>query len=306
MISICIPIYNFDCTNLVKSLLKQAEFYGEAVEILVMDDASNKQIQEKHRRLIPLCRFFQLPENVGRSKIRNLLAEKAVHPYLLFIDGDSALIDSEFLSKYLEIVKSQAAYDVICGGSVYPKEPPERSKLLRWRYSVKRESKKNKQRERSPYQSFTTNNFLIKKSVFSGLTFDERIRNYGHEDTLLGFQLKQRKVFIRHFDNPVLNQNLDDNEQYLDKSCQGVRNLLLIDELLGHSAKFRQSVPLLNTYFFIKRFRLTPLLRLLQLSLIPIFRGSIHRGTVPLFIFDLYRLGRMLEIDEGLRVEVRG
>ena len=40
MLSICIPVYNFDVTELVKALNSQAEELHVSYEILVIDDAS--------------------------------------------------------------------------------------------------------------------------------------------------------------------------------------------------------------------------------------------------------------------------
>jgi hypothetical protein len=44
------------------------------------------------------------------------------------------------------------------------------------------------------------------------IPFDERIRNYGYEDVLLGKRLKENKIDILHIDNPLILDNYESNE----------------------------------------------------------------------------------------------
>ena len=49
MLSICIPIYNRDCTVLVRELLQQSEDCNVDIEIIAFDDASNDLIKKNER-----------------------------------------------------------------------------------------------------------------------------------------------------------------------------------------------------------------------------------------------------------------
>ena len=52
MISVCIPVFNFDITQLVADLSRQAEEIGSSVEIILIDDASD----EKYKKInAPAC-----------------------------------------------------------------------------------------------------------------------------------------------------------------------------------------------------------------------------------------------------------
>ena len=86
MLSICIPTYNFDCSALIADLFNQIDRQDEVIEVILMDDASEEGSKKDFNNLDERLRFFPLTENVGRSKIRNLLAAESRYPYLLFIN----------------------------------------------------------------------------------------------------------------------------------------------------------------------------------------------------------------------------
>ena len=79
MLSILIPTYNYDCMQLVDDLQAQALQAGIEHEIIVADDASPDTIYKVANRAIndnPYCRLIELETNVGRARIRNLLAQE--------------------------------------------------------------------------------------------------------------------------------------------------------------------------------------------------------------------------------------
>ncbi|KKK69352.1 hypothetical protein LCGC14_2934920, partial [marine sediment metagenome] len=45
--------------------------------------------------------YFELEENIGRTKIRNLIAQKAIGKYLLFLDADGLPDNNDFIGKFL-------------------------------------------------------------------------------------------------------------------------------------------------------------------------------------------------------------
>src|SRR5690606_8347201 len=99
----------------------QCESANVTYEILVLDDAStDKKVVEGNSKINSLvnCSFNVLSENIGRSKIRNLLAEKAQYNWLLFMDADTFPTNLKFISNYLEGIPKGAS--VIYGGTKYP------------------------------------------------------------------------------------------------------------------------------------------------------------------------------------------
>lgn len=240
MLSVLIPVFNFDVTVLVNELLTQCNKENIPFEIRVYDDASsNSQLLASNDKLenLPSVVYKKLPQNLGRSAIRNLLASEAKYASLLFLDCDSTIQQKSFISAYINHLNKA---DVICGGRNYEKKSPtDNKKYLRWFYGINREQINTQQRERKPYHSFMTNNFVIKKEIYQSIKLDESIKGYGHEDTLFGIELENKKASILHIDNPLTHIGLEDADEFLKKSEQGLKNLFLINKKHDLSQKVK-------------------------------------------------------------------
>jgi glycosyltransferase involved in cell wall biosynthesis len=246
VLSIVIPVYNSDVRKLVQDLLFQGQRISVPFEIVLVDDASHEKfslINSQLKELHPV-RMIQLPSNIGRSAIRNLLAREAAYSWLLFLDCDSGIPDSSFLTKYLA---NTGIEQVICGGRFYGKASANKPEWkLHRKYGIKREQQPAGFRNRNPYRSFMTNNFLIHKNIFQEIGgFDEQVREYGHEDTLFGYQLERKGICLTHIDNPVEHLELETNRDFIQKSLQAAENLAMIDIRLKDPG-FHQSVNLLR------------------------------------------------------------
>jgi glycosyltransferase involved in cell wall biosynthesis len=288
MLSICIPVYNYHVVPLVESLLKCTEGDAE-IEIVVADDASNALFKKKNQSLAKLSGvlYLEREENSGRSAIRNLLAQKASHPYLLFIDADSQLLDCSFIENYRNAI---ADADVICGGTAYGDVPLDESLILRHTFGINREVRAVEDRIRFPYRSFSAHNFCIKKSLFLEHPFDEQIRSYGHEDTLLGLSLKKRGVKILHINNPLIHIGLEPAMEFIDKTNTGLENLITLVANRPELNEMADEVKVLRYFFKLKKMGLISF----GARLYSVFRKSLLKnltGTNPsLFYFDLYKL----------------
>lgn len=229
MLSILIPIYAYDVGELVQTLHQQALALSCPWEIRLLDDASPLEWQQKNRSLVELAQvhYRELPANIGRAKIRNLLGQEAQYDYLLFLDSDSEISKDDFLATY---VQRFAPRRVLCGGRSYEAQPREHSFTLHWWYGNQREVRTASLRAASPYAGFMTNNFVVPKAVLQDIPFDETILTYGHEDTLFGYQLQEGKVEILHLDNPVIHIGLDESARWLSKQEQAIHNLYALHE----------------------------------------------------------------------------
>lgn len=245
MLSILIPVFNFDVTTLVNELLTQCNKENIPFEIRIYDDAStNPQLLAHNNKLenIPSVVYKKLPENLGRSAIRNLLANDAKYTSLLFLDCDSAIQQKSFIAAYINHLNKA---DVIYGGRDHDKNPPtDHKKYFRWLYGINREQINAQQRSKKPYHSFMTNNFLIKKEIYQSIQLDESIKGYGHEDTLFGIELEKRNTTIFHIDNPLTHIGLEDVTEFLEKTKQGLKNLYIINK----KHDLTQKVKLLKYY----------------------------------------------------------
>ena len=218
-VSILIPIFNHTVQGLVQGLLEQCESINEDWEIILLEDGSDPNCSKENARLAlhPKVMWTERKDNKGRATTRNELAQMAAGNYLLFLDADSQLIDPCFIQNY---VSQLPTHKIICGGRRYTPQPPlELDYQLHWNYGKQRESKS---------VAFMSNNFMIPHSLMLAQPFDDTILNYGHEDTLLG-QILQRKGWeIMHIDNPILHAQLQNADEFLQKSQQAVCNLWLI------------------------------------------------------------------------------
>ncbi len=296
LISILIPVYNFDVIQLIDKLHYQAQSANITFEIIVIDDYSDKKFRninqciDKHSD----TQYIQLTKNIGRAKIRNMLAEHAKYDYLLFMDCDSEIISDDYIIKYIEYCRGEV---VVCGGRIYEKYAPVNCKYyLHWYYGVKRESIPVNKRSKNPNRSFMTNNFLISKSVFQKIKFDESLDKYGHEDTLFGYELKKLGFAITHIDNSVKHLDLEDNLGFLEKTKQGIANLNFIINTYKSKDDLFEDVKILYYYRKISKIRLTKLIGFI----FKIFQNRIIKnltGKNPKLIYlDFYKLGYFLKL----------
>lgn len=224
MLSVCVPIFNHDIRDL---LLRFIEESSHLLDIICIDDASS----EEYRMInFDFCKnrgiqYIQLEENIGRSAIRNLFLKYSDKPYLLFLDCDSLPVYSYFLEEYVKNIEKFNP-DVIYGGTRYKKEKPLIGKRLRWRYGHQKESKSFENRQKKSNQSFQTNNFVVKRVILEKYRFDERIRNYGHEDTLWGILLWKNKKEVLHIDNPVWHDDNTGDAEFVLKTEEAIDNLI--------------------------------------------------------------------------------
>ena len=285
MLSILIPTYNYDCTRLVADLQQQAEQTGINYEIIVADDASPLQeYREKVQEISQWshCRLIELEKNIGRARIRNRLADEAHHEWLLFMDCDAEVTNELFIANYLKYIDAE----VICGGLFHSDTLPSPEVSLRYAYE-KRADKKRAARYRKlrPYEQFTPFNFMIRRATFQSIRFDERITEYGHEDTLFGIELSKKGANIQHIDNPLLHVGLESNERFLEKTRAALHNLATMrDVMQGHSA-------LLSTYNILKRLGITQFIAKWFAHKEQILSSRLTSTTAPLPLFFLYKLG---------------
>ena len=250
MLSILIPTYNYDCTRLVKELYSQAEHADVDYEIIVADDASpmvEHKMKNREINALPHCRLIELEENIGRARIRNRLADEARHEWLLFMDADAEVISDDFIDQYLKHTDA----DVVCGGLCHADTLPSPEVSLRYAYEKRADKKRAAHyRAKKPYEQFTPFNFMIRRTTFQSIRFDESIKEYGHEDTLFGIELQRRQVSILHINNTLRHTGIESNKVFLEKTRASLRNLATMgDTMQGHSA-------LLKLYDLLSKMRL--------------------------------------------------
>ena len=291
MLSILIPIYNYDVRHLVGELQRQAEELSLTYEICLLDDASTLIFQQRNRELTgkPHIRYEELPQNIGRSAIRNRLVAIARYDYLLLMDCDSGVVMPNYVQTYLQHLQPNR---LLYGGRTYlPKPPSDRNYLLHWHYGRQREQQDVKHRQEEPYHSFMSNNFLIPSQIFASITFNEQIRTYGHEDTLFGMELAKKGVEILHLNNPLLHLGLETNLVFLQKTEMAVLNLARL-----HREKHPLNTRLSKIYYSLNQWGLTLPVGFLLRPMRPFFVAQLTRRARPnLCYLDLYKLSFFID-----------
>ncbi len=297
MLSVLIPVYNYDVRELVEEVHRQAAEENIDFEILVDDDASDQQFREINRQLVTLPNVNYVEENVnlGRSKIRNKLAQEAKYKKLLFMDCDSGILNKSFIKNYVSVADSSP---VIYGGRLYYEQGKITSNYrLHWLYGIKREQSPARNRRVEPNRSFQTNNFLIDKGLLLSIGFNEKITGYGHEDTLFGYELKKRNISITHIDNAVAHLGLEPSEEFLRKTREGIKNLKRIMRINGNEKKLVHDITILSYYKKIERFRLNKPVEFFYKRYEHLLRKNLLSSKPNLLVFDLYKLGYLCSIN---------
>ena len=285
ILSILIPVYNYNCVALVKALQQQAENCNIDYEILVGDDGSDNAVtlsQNREINTIPHSTYHETGKNHGRSWIRNWLVGQSQGAYLLFIDSDAEVCNAHFIGNYLRHVEKGA---VICGGILHPEENFSPSRRLRYRYEKAMEPCFTaERRNQHPYANLRTFNFMMPREVALTHPFDESITLYGYEDTLLGSQFEKEGIKVVHIDNTLINADIEENLRFLEKTEESMLSLYqLKDKMRNHSR-------LLASYEKIKRFKLDVLLRILFPLLRPLLKWHLTGNHPSVIALQFYKL----------------
>ncbi|MEM7573342.1 MAG: glycosyltransferase [Bacteroidota bacterium] len=247
MISVCVPVYRFFVLpqdqgllrtirpgeeGSLQTLYQQLQASGLEFELRVYEDASPPPYPATNQliaNLGPEVVYKLLPKNLGRAKIRNLLAQEARYPQLLFLDADSG-IPTGFVQAYLPYLDPRR-FPVVQGGRTYPARAQLAANYwLHQRYGLQRERLDPNATGDDLYRGFQTNNFLVSRDLLLTHPFPSDFSGYGHEDTLWGWQLKARQVPVFRIDNPVIHLGLEAADVFLRKQEEAVVNLKQLEQ----------------------------------------------------------------------------
>ena len=284
MISILIPTYNYNITRLVVDLHQQALDTYVDFEIIVIEDGSTLFVEDnKAVNDFEFCRHIILSENIGRSAVRNKLADEAKYGHLLFMDCDAEVCSEYFVAKYVSFCKEEC---VVIGGTAYDPNENDPQFSLRLTYGRKRESRAVTERSKN---NFATFNFMISKSIFNQVRFDESIQGYGHEDMVFGHQLHQLGYEFIQIENPLIHKGLDDNETFLRKTKEATHNLFQLYQT-GHYPYLAEESKLLHSFIRIYKPGLTPLCAWGLNQLQTVLERKLCSASPSLRLYDLYKL----------------
>lgn len=290
-ISILIPVFNFDVSDLVNELDHQCSTAHilDDYEIRLYDDGSKNRYANSSLASEKII-YREFSENQGRSKIRNTLAYGAEFEALLFLDCDSRIDKKDFIKSYVQNFQDGA---VVYGGRTYDQNEPDSDVYFRWKYGIEREIIPADIRIQNPYNSFMTNNFLIDKKVFQSIGLDESLKGYGHEDTLLGIELKKSQVPIIHIDNAAVHIGLEKSEEFIQKTNEGLKNL---HKLLLQGKLKSEDVRILKYYSYFKVFPVKQVFQKYYNWKKRSIEENLNSREIQMKNFDLYKLNYLLNL----------
>lgn len=280
MLSILIPVYDYDSVGLVEEIHTQATALQIPFEVLAYEDGSLSKLNKTNERinLLKDCTFKAFNHNVGRSAIRNLLAQNATFEHLLFVDAGTFPKKKSFVKEYSAAIPQ----DMVIGGMTNLDKPPKKPFKLRWLYTKKRESNFKNGRV------FCSSNFMIKKSVIQAYPFDESIKNYGYEDVVFFTNLKKNDISMRFIDNPVIHDSEDSADLFTMKTETAIKNLIVLISSGKISPKANK---ITRVYDYLLKLKLDALVAFLFSKTRSLLKRNFRSSHPSLFLFDFYRLG---------------
>jgi len=287
MLSILIPVFNYDIVALVKILDKQLQHAKIDYEILCLDDCSSDQTtveSNKEINQLPNVSFKISSTNDGRNKTRRKLAESAKYDWLLFIDADALPKSDHFITNYLKLLESK--HEALYGGFAYHHSPPNPQSSLRWKYGMTREQVSASIRNQNPYKIIISANCLIRKSLFLEINSKITEKGYGY-DNYFAALLKANNHNVFHLDNEVFHLGIEPNAVYLNKVKQSVENLLKLHKTKKVTAS---SNDLLIVFLKVKAYGLNHLFAFFYKNFKNLFERNLLSKTPSIKLLQFYKL----------------
>jgi len=293
MISVLIPIYNYNVTPLIYNLHELLVKSKVPFEILGFEDGSKTSFVKKNNDVagLPYTSLLVSEENLGRIKARQILCEKAKYDWLLFLDADTIPKNEDFITVYLNIISED--YDAIFGGIYYEKQKPHKDNILRWKYGQEKEEVKAAKRMLAQYKHVVSANMLIKKSLFKDFNSEIKVDSYGM-DSYFGLKLKKLEARIIHIDNEVFHLGIEKSIDFLNKKEEASETLLRL--LSQNKTSFREN-HLLNVFKVLKRYKLNYLFSLIYMWFKTILKTNLLGANPSIKLLQLYRISYMCNID---------
>ncbi len=226
-LSVLIPFYRDDPSDLIEALSEEAPALAGSVELIVLDDGSgDDELAERVRNRIRAsqlpARFIRLKKNEGRSRGRNRLTSSARGGSYLFLDSDMLPDSGSFLRTWADLVARQDPA-VAFGGFSLLQAPQDAAFAVHRAMSQRSECIPYQQRALQPEKYVYTSNLLVRRDVFVAEAFDSEFSGWGWEDVEWAMRVARRFRVI-HLDNPATHLGLESADRLAGKYEQSVAN----------------------------------------------------------------------------------
>lgn len=225
-LSICVPAYRYDVSDLIAALAA-CENAGLA-EIIVHDDGTADhellaRMQYEASRARIAVRLIAANTNCGRASARNRAIAHARADWVLLLDADMLPDAEDFLTRYLDAIEASATPAVIVGGYSLQQTGWQTGKALhRWQAETS-ECIPAARRQEAPGRYVFSSNVLAHRAILDMIPFDESFSGWGWEDTDWG--IRTSKFFpVLHIDNTATHLGLDTDADLMAKYARSGEN----------------------------------------------------------------------------------
>lgn len=291
MISILIPIYNWNISDLVTELNRQITTLEIEVEVIFYDDFSTDKNKVAINETVINqfgFKFVKSLQNRGIADALNFLSTLATYDWLIYLDADVIPVKSNFIKTYLHLIKDQNK--VFCGGLLYQENKPKEG-ILRWKYGRKYEVQTTEGANENPFLNFKTCNFLIHKSVLEKTQFKSENNLYGGVDTLFGLNLKRNNFEVVFIENRVYHNGLEDNVSFLRKTDLAIDSMIRLYENQDFA---NENTRLVDCYLRLKKYKLVNLFNFSLGVVQPFMNKNLKSNNPSINIFQIYKLYLLL------------
>jgi glycosyltransferase involved in cell wall biosynthesis len=232
-LSVLIPFYRDDPSDLIQRLDAEAGALAGAVELVLLDDgggdaALTARVAQRLARLSLPARLVALAQNVGRARGRNRLAAAARGRTFLFLDSDMLPDAPDFLQAWADLEAAQQPA-VAFGGFSLRQAPDSPAFAVHRALAAASECIPAAVRARTPEKYVYTSNLLVRRDVFASEAFDTRFSGWGWEDVEWGLRVARRHRVL-HPDNPATHMGLDTVETLAAKYASSGANFARVAE----------------------------------------------------------------------------
>ncbi len=293
MLSVLIPVYNWDITSLVKEIHHQCSELAIDFEIIVLDDFSPDLNLRKINSELKLgnYNYVQSGKNLGNAEARNELSRLAGYDTFLFLDCDVIPVRKEFVKRYLEFTGEKK---IVCGGILYEDLKDDKFSL-RWKFGKKHEEIPPLESQKNPYLNIRGCNFFIPREIFLRYPFTTLYASYGYVDTFFALSLQKASVEAVHIDNPVYHLGLEENEVYVHKFEKSIKNAKWLVETHPEIANHLRLVVF---YKKMKNLGLHQLISIIFRTFRKPILKNLYSSNPSLFLFQVYKLGYLCSLKE--------
>ncbi len=195
LISVIIPVYNTPIKLLKKCLESVYNQTYQALEIIIIDDGSEKEYREKYQKKLinkeKKCKIINIA-NSGVSEARNIGMENATGEYIMFLDSDD-YISNDYISNLYSTLKDSKMNIVVTGATIVNCKNEKIATQLCHIENDRPLTLANYIKELINYPYFTCVKMLIKKEIITN-KFNSNLK-YG-EDLLFAFELFKKNKII--------------------------------------------------------------------------------------------------------------